>query len=121
MITQMTDLPDGVLGFEASGKVTGDDYSEVLVPAVEAALKQYDKIGLLYVLGKDFDHYTAGAAWDDTKVGMENLLSFGRIGVVTDHEAYRVAIKGFGLLIPAKVRVFATSETEQAKSWISET
>ena len=47
MITQMTDLPDGVLGFEASGKVTGDDYSEVLVPAVEAALKTDAAIAVL--------------------------------------------------------------------------
>ncbi|MBK5110977.1 MAG: STAS/SEC14 domain-containing protein [Thermoleophilia bacterium] len=119
MITQLTDLPDGVLGFQAGGKVTGDDYAEILVPAVESALEQQGKISLLLVLGEEFDGYSAGAAWDDAKVGMEHLFSIERIAVATDHEAYRVAIRGFGFLIPAKVRIFADAELDAAREWVS--
>ena len=39
MIKTIKDLPSNVLGFEASGAVTGKDYESVLVPAVEAKLK----------------------------------------------------------------------------------
>jgi hypothetical protein len=52
MITVLTDLPDNVLGFEAKGEVTGDDYEQVLIPAVEKHLETAEKIRLLYVLGE---------------------------------------------------------------------
>ena len=35
MIRVIDGLPDGVLGFEASGKLTADDYTRVLAPALE--------------------------------------------------------------------------------------
>lgn len=119
MITEMSDLPQGVLGFEAKGEVTGDDYTEVLVPAVEAALEANPKISILYVLGDEFDEYTAKAAWDDTKVGMEHMFSFERIALVTDHPAYQKAVRGFGFLLPAKVKVFSNHQVGAAKEWIS--
>ena len=75
MIEMLSDLPDNVLGVEAKGEVTGGDYEQVLVPEIEERLARHDKIRLVYVLGEEFDGYSAGAMWDDTKVGMEHLLS----------------------------------------------
>ena len=37
MITPLTGLPDGVLGFEGSGKLTAEDYTAVRGPARAAA------------------------------------------------------------------------------------
>jgi hypothetical protein len=42
MIETMTGFPDGVPGFDATGKVTGKDYETVLVPAVEDMLSRLD-------------------------------------------------------------------------------
>ncbi len=120
MIVAIPDLPDGVLGFEASGEVTGEDYERVLIPAVEGALESHEKIRLLYLLGEGFEGYSAAAMWDDTKVGMEHLLSWERIAVVTDHDAYRRLVRGFGFLIPAQVRVFALDELDEARAWLGE-
>src|SRR5689334_19581678 len=39
MIRVLDGLPAGVLGFEASGKLTADDYTQVLAPALEAAAR----------------------------------------------------------------------------------
>jgi hypothetical protein len=119
MIELLSGLPDNVLGFEAKGEVTGDDYERVLVPAVEDRLTRNDKIRLVYVLGEDFSGYSAGAMWDDAKVGMHHLFSWERIALVTDHESYGRMTKGFGFLMPAKVRVFATAELDDAKTWAS--
>ena len=120
MIKPLPDLPDNVLGFEAKGEVTGSDYEEVLVPAVEERLARGDKLRLLYVLGSDFTGYSVGAMWDDAKVGMQHLFSFERIALVTDHDLYSRATKGFGFLIPAHVKVFETAELDVAKAWVSE-
>ena len=40
MITMRTDLPEDVLGADASGTVTGQDYETVLVPAIEAFINK---------------------------------------------------------------------------------
>jgi hypothetical protein len=42
MIEIMTGFPDGVPGFDATGKVTAEDYETVLVPAVEDMLSRLD-------------------------------------------------------------------------------
>jgi hypothetical protein len=70
MLTKISDVPDSVLGFRASGELTSDDYQNVLVPAVEAALRTRGKLRLLYLPGEDVTGFTPGAAWQDTKVGM---------------------------------------------------
>ena len=119
MIELIPGLPDHVVGFEAKGEVTGDDYENTLVPAVEEQLKRDDKLRMLYVLGAEFSGYSAGAMWEDTKVGMFHLFSFERIAVVTDHDSYGRMIKGFGFLVPGKVRVFSDADLDDAKAWVA--
>jgi hypothetical protein len=84
MLERIPDLPDTVLGFKASGELTSDDYRDVLVPAVEAALQGQEKLRLLYVLGDEVTGFSAGAAWQDTKVGMGHITKWEKIAVVTD-------------------------------------
>jgi hypothetical protein len=61
-------LPDGVVGLEAVGEVTADDYTSVAVPATEDALSRHDRISLLHVLGERFTGYVGGGQWADAKV-----------------------------------------------------
>ena len=49
MIRVVEHMPRGTIGVEASGKITEEDYRDVLVPTVEAALATGD-VRLLYVL-----------------------------------------------------------------------
>jgi hypothetical protein len=42
-------LPDGVVGIEAVGKVTQEDYDDVAAPFVGRALAGHKKIRLLHV------------------------------------------------------------------------
>lgn len=116
MIEALTGLPDGVLGFEASGKVTGDDYENVLVPAIEAAVGG-EKLHMVYVLGEGFEGYSAEAMWDDAKIGMRHPFSFEKVAVVTDDETYSRMIRTFGFMMPAEVRVFALAERDEAIGW----
>lgn len=49
MLEKISDVPDSVLGFRASGELTSDASRNLLVPAVEAALQSRDKLRLLYL------------------------------------------------------------------------
>jgi hypothetical protein len=84
MIETLTDFPDNIVALAAKGHVTRRDYETVLVPAVEKAFKQHRNIRVFYQIGADFAGIEAGAVWEDFKVGMEHLLRWERIAVVTD-------------------------------------
>jgi SpoIIAA-like len=118
MIELIPDLPDNVLGLDAKGEVRGEDYEQVVIPAVHRLLEAEGKVRLLYVLGSEFHGFTAAAMWDDAKVGLEHPFSWERIAVVTDHDAYRRLFKAVGFLIPAKMRTFDLAELDAAKAWI---
>ena len=46
MIEIIEDLPDNVVGILAKGEVTRKDYLDVLIPAIDAALKRNAKLRL---------------------------------------------------------------------------
>jgi hypothetical protein len=121
MLTLIEDLPQDVVGVEAHGKVTAEDYERVLVPAVDAASARAGDRGvrLLYVLGHEVPDYTAGAAWEDAKLGLWHLRSWERIAIVGDADWLRHAVHGFGWLMPGEIKVFALEELDIAREWVT--
>jgi hypothetical protein len=110
MITLIPDLPARTLGFQATGPVAADDYTTLLIPAVEAALPQHPKLRFLYCLGEDFQGFEPVALWQDARVGLAHLGAWERIAVVTDAEWLRAAMGIFSFLLPGSVRLFANGE-----------
>ena len=43
-----------VVALTAHGKISHEDQEEVLIPAIEEAIKRFSKIRLLYRTGEDF-------------------------------------------------------------------
>ena len=120
MIELIPGLPDGVVGLKAIGEVEDDDYEDVIIPAVNAALEGREKIRLLYVLGPEFEEYEGDAIWEDAKLGMHHMFDFERVGVVTDVKWISRGVRWFGFTIPGQVKVFPYADLDAAKTWISE-
>ena len=120
MIELIPGLPDGVVGLRAIGDVEDDDYNDVLVPAVEAALEGREKIRLLYVLGPEFDEYEGSAVREDAKFGMHHLFDFERVAVVTDAKWISRGVRWFAFAIPGEVKVYANADLEAATTWITD-
>jgi hypothetical protein len=118
MIHVMANLPDHVLGLSAEGEVTGGDYEETLIPAVEERIQRHGKVRILYHLGPAFTGYTAAAIWDDARLGLTHRRDFEKIAVVTDADWCRYAVRLFAPLIPCPVRLFANAELAAATDWI---
>jgi hypothetical protein len=112
-------LPDNVVGVIAKGKVQRSDYESTIDPAVEEAVSHFDKIRLLYVLGDDFEGFSAGAAWEDGELGIKHLTRFEKIAVVTDKDWIGHAVNLFGYLMPGKVKVFSVAEEADASEWVT--
>lgn len=120
MIRLLSDMPPGVIGLEAVDDVEKEDYEQVIVPAVEAAIAEHGKVRLVYVLGPEFDDYESDAMWEDLKLGVRHPASFERIAVVTDARWAAPALKLFSVLWPGQSRAFPLAELEVAKAWAAE-
>ena len=119
MIRRLDDMPDGVIGLEASGEVSADDYRDVMVPSLTSALES-GGVRLLYVVA-EHTKFTAGAAFADAKLGLGHLKGWERIAVVTDEDWLENSIKAFGWMMPGEVKVFDDDEIEEATAWLTRT
>jgi SpoIIAA-like len=118
MIEQLKEFPGNVVAVVCKGRVTKGDYDSVLVPAVEAALKQHGKVRLYYQIDADFSGIEPGAMWEDFKVGMQHLLRWERIAVVTNVDWIRHTIRAFSFIMPGEIRIFPLAEAAKAREWI---
>jgi SpoIIAA-like len=112
------DLPDNVVGLLAKGEVTRKDYLEVVIPAIDKALKRNAKLRLYYELGSQFSGIDLGAEWEDLKIGIEHLSRWERMAIVTDVAWIRHLVGAFRFLMPGELRIFTTAQVSEARKWI---
>ena len=119
MVERIEGMPDGVVGLRASGKLTKDDYTEVMEPALNEAMDSGE--ARVVFLIDDYEGIEPGAALEDIKTGLG--VQFGhrkewrRLAVVTDIGWMAKAMHAFAWAMPGELGVYGTSELEQAKSW----
>jgi hypothetical protein len=118
LITQS--MRGNVVALAAHGKVSHQDYAQVVIPAVEEKIRMHAKVRLFFHLGEDFAGYTAEALWDDTKIGIQHLTAFEKIAVVTNVVWVKEAVRVFGILVPCPVRVFPNEKLSAAAAWVNE-
>jgi hypothetical protein len=120
MIELIPDLPAGTVGFTFSGEISGKDYDRVLVPAIDSAIDQFDRIKALLVFPAAFQGYSLEAAWDDTSLGLRHWDGFERMAVVSDVAWIRHSFRALGLLLPYPVRLFNAGQVDLARRWLAE-
>lgn len=119
MFTAINDMPEGAIGFAASGVVTRADRRAVLEPTIGAALAGGGRVRLLYLAGDDFAGYDAGMPLDDAVFGSRHFSDFEKIALVSDAGPLRRAVTALDGLMPAKLRVFGQEEVAAAKRWLA--
>ncbi|HTQ06012.1 MAG TPA: STAS/SEC14 domain-containing protein [Polyangiaceae bacterium] len=108
----------GIVWVNATGKVSREDYRQVVEPLFEEARREGRRIRFLYQLGPSFEGFTAGAAWEDAKVGLQFLRVFEACAVVTDLAWIRDATSLARFMLPCPVRVFENQNTVKAIEWL---
>ena len=119
VLAPITGLPDGVVGFEASGKIEASDYTDVLMPAIAALIEQGRDVRIVLVFAH-FDGMSAGGSWQDLKVGVEHLTKWKRIALVTDLDWMITVASLFGWMTPGELRRFPLADRDRAVTWAAE-
>lgn len=110
---------DDVIALRAVGKLTADDYSSVLMPAISKAREGGRKIRLVLELGPEFDGYELGGMFADAKLGVADYNAFEKVAMITDADLIKHAVHLFAPLVPGQIRVFALSQIDDAKGWMA--
>lgn len=118
MLEQLKDLPPGIDGLKATGKITKDDYECIFEPLVDRARREGRRLRFLYDLGPKFEGFTPGAAWEDAKLGLRSIRLFDGCAIVSDLGWVREATRFIGFLMPCPVQVFSNRERDRAIEWL---
>jgi len=119
VLQPITGLPDGVIGFEASGRMEASDYRDVLMPAIGQLIEQGRDIRIVLVFAR-FEGMSAAGAWQDLKVGAEHLTKWKRIALVTDLDWMITVASLFGWMTPGQLRRFPLADRDRAIAWAAE-
>jgi hypothetical protein len=119
MLTQISDLPDGVEGLEARGTLTSGDYASVFAPLVERHRQGDQRLRLLYQFGPDFTGFTPAALWADSKLGARYLPVLDGCALVTDIDWIRSPGRSIGNWMPCPVRVYDNAHRDDAARWLA--
>ena len=114
-------MPAGTIGFRASGKLTVEDYREVLVPGLQEAVDS-GEVRMLFVL-TDFDELEPKAWLEDVKTGFElgflKHAAWRRSAIVSDAEWVKKAFRRFAWMTPGEVKVYGLGEEAEARDWVA--
>lgn len=120
MIEIASGFPERIFAVEGKGRISAEDYRDVLIPEANRRIEKFGSIRMLCHLGAGFDGLTPGAAWSDLKFGLSRWDEIERLAVVTNSAWITDAIRLFAPLYPHPMRAFADSELAEAKAWIME-
>lgn len=119
MIEQMKDLPANVVGFRATGKVTKEEFDTILIPAVDKVADATGKINYLFVLDTDVSNMSAGAWYDDMKVGLKHLMQWRKIAIASDQSGVNSFTDIAKHVMPGEVRAYTISQINEAAQWLA--
>jgi hypothetical protein len=121
MVAKIEDMPAGTIGFRASGKLTPEDYKDVLVPTLRDAVEA-GEVRMLFVLS-DFEELEPRAWLEDAKTGLElgflKHSAWKRSAIVSDADWVKKAFRMFAWMTPGEVKVFDLDQEDEARGWVA--
>ncbi len=119
MITSIQPLPTGVIGFDFTGRIRGEDYETTVFPAIKAFAEHHEKIRIVCRFQESFDRFDFKALLDDTRVGLQHYWHWHRIAVVSDQAFMNQLFRAFSFLLPGQLGIFALADFDKAVAWVA--
>ena len=119
MLSLLHELPSNVVGVQATGVVSKEDYETVLLPALAELYKRTGTVSLLLQLETELHNYTTGAWVEDAKLGIKYFMKWRKVAIVSRKNGIKWFTDTFGLLVPGQYKGFLMADLVEAKRWVS--
>jgi hypothetical protein len=120
MIQFIDNLPTNMVGFRASGEVTENDFTHLLIPLVRAQVEKTGKLNYLLILDTSVKNFSFGAWLKDVLLGIKNLTKWNRAAIVSHSNAIRKFTAIFSALMPGEFKGFELNDLKSAIAWTAE-
>ena len=120
MIEIIHGLPAHVAAFNATGKITEDDYIKIINPLVAKIEKEFGRVSYLLVINTSLSNYSIGAWIKDALLGFNYFMKWNKLAIVSEKKGIRDFTDFFGKIIPPKTKGFMMDDILAAKRWVSE-
>ena len=117
MITIISEAPENVAAFNATGEVTKEDFENLVIPRVKQKVDQFNELNYLLYLDTDLDNFTMGAWLQDALLGLKNLTKWNRTAIVTNKEGVQNFTDIFSVLMPGEFKSFPKGNLYNALYW----
>ncbi len=118
MITVLPESTGNTLVLRAVGKLTDQDYKDVLIPRLDSIIREHGTAQFLLDMGDDFQGWETEALWDDARFGLAHRNDFTKMGVIGGPRWVEWALKLGSVLIRGEIRSFSPGERAAAMEWI---
>ncbi|MFC1833137.1 STAS/SEC14 domain-containing protein [Thermodesulfobacteriota bacterium] len=118
MIEVLAESAGNIFGIRASGKVTADDYEQVLIPRLKEVIEAHGKARVLYYMADDMEGFELGAMWDDAKFGLGHRDEFEKIAVVGGPQWVQWGAQVGAHFMKGVLRVFPGDQLQEAWEWV---
>jgi hypothetical protein len=119
MIKVSPESKGNILILSAVGKLTDQDYKNIIIPRLESIIREHGKARLLLDMGDEFHGWEAAALWDDANFGLTHRNDFEKMGVIGGPKWVEWGLKIAALAISGEIREFSSNEREEALRWIN--
>jgi len=118
MLELMSESNGAVLAFRARGVLTKDDYQEVLVPRLEAALEAADRVRVLVLMDETFRGWNARAAWSNTCLDLRHRRDFDKVAIVGAPTWEEWCVRVANVLVAGELKTFKREQLSAAWAWL---
>ncbi|NDV26586.1 STAS/SEC14 domain-containing protein [Desulfovibrio sp. JC010] len=120
MITIMKESSGPMLAVQATGKLSGDDYTEVWIPALREAIEKHNKCSCLLYMDENFEGWELKAMWEDASFGFAHRNDFDKLAVVGGPDWVEWGTKVAGKFMQGEVKTYPAEELVEALNWVTE-
>ncbi len=118
MIEIMKESQGKVVGFRASGKLTVNDYHQVLGPALNRLSHQFETFRALFYMDANFDGWELPAAWANTKLDVRYRGELEKVAVVGAPAWEEWCVRLARWVMKGELRTFPADRLNEAWDWI---
>src|SRR5688500_17982582 len=102
MLEFIEQLPDNMAGFKATGDVTKEDFTKVVMRKVQELVDRTGKLNYMLVLDTSLRNFTMGSWMEDALMGIKHITKWNRAAIVSDTEAIRKFTDLFSKIMPGE-------------------
>jgi len=93
-------------GGKGTGKLSGEDYEDVLIPRLQAMVKEHPRARFLFYMDDDFKGWDLMASWHYARVGFKHKDLFEKAAAVCGPKWVQGSMKLQSFFVHGDVRTF---------------